>query len=324
MALDPSDDGVAGVDGFVTEALVSVESEPAPPRRRGRVLDAALAARPAGRPPGTAALSPVAAFRRTIGDLDEVLAGLDATGWSAPVEHYDWNVQGLVGHLIAVERLLGARLGAAPVPPAADADHITMSLDVVAAQEGRDPAATLHDWRAATRLAVDALDAAPPDLAERVPFHGVDYRWSSLLVARALEVWTHTDDIRTAAGLPRVVPDAERLALMTDLAVRTLPLRLAATGHSLAGTARIVLTGPGGGAWTQALGRADTPSPSPPATPPDPAAEPVEPRVRLVADAVAFCRLSAGRIGVAELGATVSGDPVLAAAILGSAAAFAV
>jgi uncharacterized protein (TIGR03083 family) len=232
------------------------------------------------------------------------------------VPRYGWTVQGLVGHLLAVERLLAARLGRGDVPPRADADHITMSLDVVAAQDDRDPAATLHEWRAATRLVLDALASAPPDMRERVPFHGIDYRWSTLLVARTLEVWTHADDIRRAIGEPLQAPDAERLTLMTDLAVRTLPLRLATTGaHS--GTARIVLTGPGGGAWTQPLGLG-APSSA------DPVLDDTAPDVRLVADAVAFCRLSAGRIEADDLDATVTGDPTLAAAILASAAAFAV
>jgi uncharacterized protein (TIGR03083 family) len=309
---------------LVTEALVSVEAKPVPPHLRDRVLGAALASRPAGRPPGDEPLAPVEAYRRTVGELDEVLAGLDAHGWAAPVDRYGWTVQGLVGHLVAVDRLLGARLGVDQLPPGADADHIAMSLDTVAAQEGRDPASTLHDWRAATRLALDALAADPPDVGARVSFHGVDYRWGSLLVARTLEIWTHTDDIRVATGQPPVPPDGERLALMTDLAVRTLPHRLATTGERFTGTARIVLTGPGGGAWTQPLAPVDRDAaPAPPSG--DEATEATgAPSVRLVADAVAFCRLAAGRIAPGDLGATVAGDPRLADAVLASAAAFAV
>lgn len=318
--VDPSADGAGDMAELVTEALVAVEAEPVPPRLRDRVLTAALASRPAGRPPGDEPLSPVESYRRTVGELDEVLAGLDAHGWAAPVDRYGWTVQGLVGHLVAVDRLLGARLGVEPLPPDADADHIAMSLDTVAAQEGRDPASTLHDWRAATRLALDALASDPPELGERVPFHGVEYRWAALLVARTLEIWTHTDDIRVATGQPPVPPDEARLALMTDLAVRTLPHRLATTGERFTGTARIVLTGPGGGAWTQRLEleRGAAPTPAADATGAD------GPAVRLVADAIAFCRLAAGRIAPTELGATVTGDPRLADAVLASAAAFAV
>ena len=301
---------------FVTEALVSVESEPAPPRLRGRVLEAALARRPAGRPaPGADGepLSPVESYRRTVAELGELLDGLDAAAWSAEVAPYapqGWTVQGLVGHLLAVERLLAARLGVGDVPAGADDDHIAMSLDVAAAQVGRAPEETLSDWRAAVHVVLDALAASPPELGERVPFHGVEFRWWSLLVARTLEVWTHADDIRRAVGQPPATPDAGRLSLLTDLAVRTLPLRLATTG-TYTGTVRMVLTGPGGGAWSQPLAVGST---SP---------EPGEPDVRLVADAVAFCRLTAGRIDAAELEATITGDTALGAAILASSAAFA-
>jgi len=330
--VEPAANGAGEMDELVAEALVSVEAKPVPPRLRDRVLAAALASRPAGRPPGdgSAPLSPVEAYRRTIGDLDEVLAGLDAHGWAAPVARYGWTVQGLVGHLVAVDRLLGARLGVEELPADPDADHVAMSLDSVAAQEGRDPAATLHDWRAATRRALDALVAQPPELSARVPFHGVEYRWASLLVARTLEIWTHTDDIRVATGEPPVAPDEERLALMTDLAVRTLPYRLATVGaQEFTGTARIVLTGPGGGAWTQSLtlasGASATPAAGAPAPVPAAASTTTgEPAVRLVADAVGFCRLAAGRIDADDLGVTVTGDGRLAAAVLASAAAFAV
>ncbi|HMG39855.1 MAG TPA: maleylpyruvate isomerase family mycothiol-dependent enzyme [Acidimicrobiales bacterium] len=308
VAGDPHADGAGEMTGFVTEALVSVETEPAPPQLRGRVLEAALASRPAGRPAHTVPLSPVEAYRRTIGELDELLGRLDATAWAAVVDRYGWTVQGLVGHLLAVERLLAARLGRGDEPDRADADHITMSLEVVAAQQERDPAATLHEWRATTRVVLDTLAAAPPDLGAPVSFHGVDFRWGSLLVARSLEVWTHADDVRAAAGEPLQAPDSGRLALMTDLCVRTLPLRLATLGPH-AGTARIVLTGSGGGAWSQPLALAGSPG---------------EPDVRLVADAVAFCRLSTGRLDAADLDVTVTGDPALAADILATAAAFAV
>jgi uncharacterized protein (TIGR03083 family) len=313
VAVDPTADGVSEL---VTEALAAVEAAPVPPLLRDRVLGAALASRPPGRPLGVEPLAPVESYRRTIGELDEVLAGLDARDWSAPVHRYGWSVQGLVGHLVAVEQLLGARLGVDVLPADPDGDHIAMSLDAVAAQEGRDPATTLHDWRAVTRRALDALAADPPDPEARVPFHGVDHRWGSLLVARTLEVWTHTDDIRVAVGLAPVAPDEARLALMTDLAVRTLPLRLATTGATFTGTARIVLTGRGGGAWTQPLAPGEPGGPA--------GGVPGAPVVRLVADAIAFCRLSAGRIGPADLAATVTGDAGLADAILGSAAVFAV
>lgn len=311
MTARPPDDEMSRL---VVEALVDSETEPAPQPLRQKVLAGALRQRPAGRPAATETISPVEACRRTIDELDDLLAGCEPDDWSARVEPYGWSVQGLVGHLLGIERMLATRLGIDDFEPPGDleSDHLRATHAVVAAQDGRSPADTLHDWRNASarlRLALSGRDA--PDMGDPVPFHGLPYRWGSLLVARCLEVWTHSDDIRRAIGRPLVDPDAARLALMTDLAVRTLPLRLAATSDvaDTTGTMRIVLTGPGGGVWRQPLGG-------------EPEAD--EPDVRLVADAVGFCRLSAGRLSAVDLDARVDGDAALGAAILTASAAFAV
>jgi uncharacterized protein (TIGR03083 family) len=305
----PADDEL---NRLVVDALAASEPEPVPPPLRQRVLNAARAMRPAGRPQGTTSLSPVEGYRRTVHELDDVLAGCDAADWVALVDPYGWTVQGLVGHLLAIERLLGARLGVDvfEVPAELESDHLAVTHELVDAQGGRDPAATLAEWRSAFRRVLDAV-AAVPDLDQRVSMHGLDFRWRALLVVRTLEVWTHTDDIRRATGRPVAAPDAERLALMTDLAVRTLPARLAATGGppEQGGVVRIVLTGPGGGVWQQPFGRGEATD---------------EPQVRIVADAVGFCRLTAGRITTAALAATIDGDQRLGASVLTASAAFAV
>lgn len=296
------------LDAFVTEALVVVETEPPPPGLRARVLSAALAARPGGRPvDADGTLSPIESYRRTLADLDSLLSTLSPPDWSAIVTHYDWTVQGLVGHLVAVERVLATRLGVDTFEESAP-DHIAMSQATVAAQEGRDPAETLAEWREVTARVLSALDSSPPALTSRVEFHGVEWPWAALLVARTLEIWTHADDIRAALGQPPTAPDADRLSLMTELAVRTLPHRLATSGSHV-GTARIILTGPGGGAWTQPLRLGDTPG---------------DPTVRLVADAISFCRLSAARTTPTDLAPQITGDPTLATAILTTTSAFAV
>jgi hypothetical protein len=66
---------------------------------------------------------------------------------------------------------------------------------------------------------------------------------------------------------------------------------------------RLVLTGPGGGTWDVAVG--------------DDQSEPVF--VRIVADAVAFCRLVANRLRPDELDARVNGDTARAARVLAAA-----
>jgi uncharacterized protein (TIGR03083 family) len=302
---------------LVTEALASSEAEEAPPPLRARVIAAARGERPPGRPAGVAVPSPVEAYRRTVAELDEVLASCEPAGWVAIVEPYGWTVQGLVGHLLTVERLLGDRLGVdrLDVTPEVEADHIGMTQEAVAAQAGRDPAETLADWRAAAGRVLDALgDDALSD--QRVTVHGFTFRWHDLLVVRSLEVWTHTDDVRRAVGRPLVAPDQGRMALMTDFAVRTLPGRLAAIGRpatadagpDLDGVVRIVLTGDGGGVWVQAFGSGDAAG---------------RPDVRIVADAVDFCRLSAGRLTSDQIEVAIDGDLQLGTGILTASAAFA-
>ncbi len=148
---------------------------------------------------------------------------------------------------------------------------------------------------------------AHPDATVRL--HGMRLPLGALLVVRAFELWTHENDIRRAVGLPASVPDPATLRLMTDLAVRLLPVGVARVGGE--GTpfdVHLVLTGPGGGTWDVVLGERGA----------------VDlPEVAIVADAVDFCRLVADRIGAGELGAHVTGATELASTVLSGAAALA-
>jgi uncharacterized protein (TIGR03083 family) len=302
-------------DDLATMALaldaVSV-ALPSPPDARERVLAAARAARAPG---GDAALPPIGAiesYRRTVAAMDALLATLDGAGWRRTVEPYGWTVQGLVGHLVAVDRYVATLLGADQLPfdPALESDHRAMTLPWVEAQQGRPPEATLDDWRSATATVLAALDAlAPTVLDDDVSFHGITLRRSSLLVLRTFEIWTHDEDVRRSAGLPLAAPEPARLALMSGLAVRALPLGLLLTGQTAVGrTARIVLTGAGGGSWLQPLGLDEVAG---------------EPEVCIVADVVDFCRLAAQRLAADAIDVDVEGDRGLAGAVLVGAAVFA-
>lgn len=84
--------------------------------------------------------------------------------------------------------------------------------------------------------------------------HGLRLPLGALLIVRAFELWTHENDIRRVAGLPASVPDAPTLRLMTDLAARLLPHAASLTGLDEPTSLRLVLTGPGGGAWDVMIG----------------------------------------------------------------------
>jgi hypothetical protein len=143
-------------------------------------------------------------------------------------------------------------------------------------------------------------------MGREVALHGMRLPLGLLLVVRAFELWIHDNDIRQAAALPRSVPDASTLRLMTEAAALLLPAGAARTGLGEPTSVHLVLTGPGGGTWDVFIGQG----------PPSPA-------VAIVADAVGFCRLVGNRITPASLGPHVTGDPDRACAVLAAASALA-
>jgi uncharacterized protein (TIGR03083 family) len=147
--------------------------------------------------------------------------------------------------------------------------------------------------------------------ATTVAIHGLRLTVDQLLVVRAFELWTHENDLRAALGRPPSSPDPSVLALMTELAVRSLPRGVERAGLRPSGQpVRVVLTGPGGGTWDVELG-----SPAADAVPAQ--------RTRIVADAVAFCRLVAGRAARRDVDIDVAGDAAAADDLLTAAASLA-
>jgi len=287
-----------------------------PPHRLGQtVLESALAARSAGRPVGEPPpISPVEAFRRAVTAVDEVLTSLAPAEWRRPALR-GLDVQHLVGHLTGVERDFHTGL-TAPEGVHGDDDHVTATDPTVAAQSGRTPAETYDEWREAAAETLGALrdvEGSSAVIGAVVPLHGLHMPLGQLLVVRTFELWTHEEDIRRATGRALQPPDAASLRLMTDLAVAMLPGVMGGAERSGEGrVARIVLTGAGGGTWQMHLGS------SPHAPSPEGSVD-----VRIVLDAVDFCRLVANRVDPAALAAVVTGDPVLATDLFVGAASLA-
>ena len=282
-------------------ALAEADSHAPPVALRARVLAAAEAARSPGVATGTGApITAAEAYRRATESFDHLLTSLRPDEWRRPVLR-DLDIQCLVGHLIGVERQWHAAVGIGPAV-AAGTDHVASTQDDALAQSGRPPAETLDEWRTLTGQTVAHARALDDDANQRlVSLHGFTISFERLLVVRAFETWTHEEDIRRATARPLSPPDPARLRLMTDLAVSALPTGLANIGRPQPGrTARIVLTGPGGGTWQAALDRG-TPGPT---------------DVRVIADAVSFCRLVANRLTPSELAPDIAGDDALAADLL--------
>jgi uncharacterized protein (TIGR03083 family) len=296
-------------------ALAEADAQRPPKALAETVVNAALAARTAGRPVDEPPpISAVEAFARAVASLDELLTSLTAAEWHRPAVR-DLDVQQLIGHLTGVELDFQAGLlspGGAP----GDADHVMSTDPVAAAQRGRLPSETLDQWRAATAetmRAIENVGASSERLGEVVALHGLRMPLEPLLVVRTFELWTHEEDVRRATDGRLQAPDGASLRLMTDLAMAMLPSGLRQSGRPGNGRwARIVLTGPGGGTWQTQL------SPAPDGTSPE---GPVD--LRIVLDAVDFCRLVANRMDPAAIATVVTGEEALAQDFFAAAASLA-
>jgi uncharacterized protein (TIGR03083 family) len=289
-------------------ALAESDTETPPPDLRSAVIRAALANRPAGMAaPAPAAITTIESYRLTVTSLDSLLAQLTATDWGRPALR-DLDVHGLIGHLIGVEHDFQAQLDGAPAPSSA-AEHIASTQAAAQAQAGRLPSHTHQDWLAATARTLEQVEAADEAvLLAPITMHRVTLPLEQWLVIRAFEMWTHEEDIRRATARPLLAPEPARLSLMTRLAVALLPAGMARAERAHSGeTVRLVLTGNGGGTWNVPL---DSAAPAPA-------------DVRIVVEAVTFCRLVANRQDPTHVGAVITGDHALGADVLVGAAALA-
>lgn len=290
-------------------ALDMAHAATPPPGLDTRVMATALRRRPAHIPVDQApAISPVEAYRQAVASLDATLGQLHDEQWHLPTIR-DLDVQALVGHLIGVEEHLHLALGLGPDGVSVPEDHIASTDPVALAQRGRPPQHTRQEWRTLTDRTLEHLWGARHDVLQvEVRLHGIVLPVGSMLTVRAFELWIHEEDIRRATGQPLVAPGRAALQLMTGLALDLLPAGVAMAGRDVDGrSARIVLTGAGGGVWEKRFGPACT----------DPIA------VRIVADAVSFCRLVANRVDPATFPADISGDDTLARDVFAGAAALA-
>jgi uncharacterized protein (TIGR03083 family) len=237
--------------------------------------------------------------------MDSLLADLTDSEWTAPAVR-GLTVQGLIGHLIGVERDFDRAVrGLIPAQPGAE-DHVGATQSSALEQLGKSPDQTLHEWRQAVTdtlaLVRDVPEGDRP--APPVSMHGVTLPLGDFLVVRAFEMWTHEEDVRRAIGRPLSPPDDATLSLMSRLAATLLPYAMARSGRTAPAEVRLVLTGRGGGTFTVQVGQPADGTPD---------------RSRLILDTVQFCRVVADRLEDADLTVDVSGDRELAVATLAGA-----
>lgn len=250
-----------------------------PPGARGRLLSAAMAQRP----PAARSAMPdlrrlVGGYRDQIGQLGSLLDSLDHHGWAAPIPKHG-SVRGLIQHLSGNDHALLAALGTEGA--------------------GGEPADPL-DWqwqahRLADRLGITRLITR----AEPVPLAGpagLRRPVRDAVVQRMFETWVHADDVRVALEMPQCPPGEQAIGHIVDLGVGLLPLVLGLLGREHPGKAGVLeLSGPGAGTWTVPLSSTS-----------DGQDESIG---EVVAEAIDFCRLMAGRLAPSALRCATSGEP---------------
>ncbi|MCU1503601.1 MAG: hypothetical protein JWM12_2955 [Ilumatobacteraceae bacterium] len=285
----------------VIAALAEDDADTPAPSTRARLL-ARVAAAPR-RLPDPVAPSDLYASRADA--LRALLADLDADQWHRRAAPYEWSVHGLVAHLLVIEQYTASRFGLCDPPPGAEHDHLALGAEVIAAEQRDAPEHTAQRWSAAARSIADHATSPRFAADAPAPLHGWPFSSSSALVARAFELWTHTDDIRRATGRPDEHVPAGELRTMSSFSVGTLPFLLPRVAPDTAmQSTRIVLTGAGGGTFDIGGGG--------------------ERRALLATDVVDYCRVVARRIAPHDLHCTIEGDHVLVGNLLAASSVFAV
>jgi uncharacterized protein (TIGR03083 family) len=217
-------------------------------------------------------------------------------------------VRELVIHLAAMESSFAATLGVTTEPEITESAVEIRTAAFIEHYRDRP----LADARARWREAVDAVRrwAADPANADAgVQWLALHFTRESLLVARSFETWTHADDLRRVLRQPLESPPAGSLRLMAEVSVTAMPTALEVAERAHRGkTARIVLTGDGGGDWLIPLGFSETGK---------------TPDVVLTADVVDWCRCVSERVAPEALARRVEGDPALADNLAAASSAFA-
>ena len=217
-------------------------------------------------------------------------------------------VHHLVVHLAAMESLLAATLGGPVIAGIDDTDVEARTARFVERFADRPVDDARAVWRDAV-VAVRRWAEDPTHANDDVACYGLVLSRDSVLLTRAFEIWTHADDIRRELERPAVHPEPATLHRMANMSVTATPIGLEVMGRAHRGrSARVELTGPGGGSWLIPLGMSE-------------AAEPADVVVTL--DTVDWCLLVAERVAPEALVYEATGDASLVPDLAAAASAFA-
>lgn len=153
--------------------------------------------------------------------LDDVVAGLDDTGWSTPTPAQGWDVRDSIAHLAYSEELAAT----ATTDPDAFALRLadlvanieTTESDLVAQGRSISGPEVLGWWRRTRARTLEGLRGH--DARDRLPWIAGPMSAMSFGTARMMETWAHGQDVVDGLGVGR--PATERLRHICELCVQT-------------------------------------------------------------------------------------------------------
>lgn len=311
-ALDACDaTEVAAVDEYLaTQPAARVEVE------RLRAAAVWLGATEAVAPPGDlrvglfdraravrreATMSPLDAYMAEVERFAATLAEV-GVGEAETTTHNGLSIRELVLHLRAAERVVADEAVAPTGQVLGDALVRTVTAAELADAADTPFATAVANWRSATSRVATVVADVEHDVAGHPP--------ADALVIRAFETWTHHDDTLRALGRPVAAPSVAALGAMAALSMRLAPAALGATGRARSGrSARVRLTGAGGGEWLIALAPGEVAAADPIAT--------------VTVDVVDWCRRFADRADPDSVVVAVDGDAAVGRDLVLAAPAFA-
>jgi uncharacterized protein (TIGR03083 family) len=247
-------------------------------------------------------VTPQEAYKAETERLDSLFGELDASELDVETAN-GLTVTDLVVHLAALDAAFASELRT-PNMTWIGADQVAaITEDVLPAAAPLPYATRVQRWRESCR---ELLDAAATTEQERAGGYAVE----DVLTIRAFEAWTHNEDIRRATGRPSELPNPAVFHTMADLSARSLGAAMTVRGVAHPGkTARLVLTGAGGGEWLVPLAHGESAAP----------VADVEIRVPVLE----WCLRFADRIAADEMRYEAEGDAMLARDAVAAAPAFA-
>ena len=250
-----------------------------------------------------------AAFEQTVRSTLALAGTLADDDWDRPTECPGWTVKDQLSHLVGIELdLLGDPAPDVDVPEFAHVRN-DFGRSLEAAVHVRRPvpgpvvAAELAD---ALERRLAQLPTLDPDRVVTMP-DGRDGPYSALMKVRAMDCWTHEQDVRRAVGRPGNL-DAPAAHCFWELFSGALPLLVARRAKAAPGeSVALAITGPPDFRAVAEVGEDGRGR----------ASSAAAPTAELAMDWETYVRLTAGRCTPDEADVRVTGDRDLGARVLG-------